>query len=69
MFFYPVKREITLPTNNIIEPNHEQNDHHIKLVLVYQNQVPWLNGSQKLKNAKILTKGRNFVKIMTTQNL
>ena len=37
---------------NITEPNHDQKDHHIKLVIAYQNQVPWSNASKGGKMPK-----------------
>ena len=54
---------------NITEPNHDQNDHHIKVVIVYQKSGPSIEWFQKVEKCQKLTKGHNFVKIMTTQNL
>ena len=54
---------------NITEPNHDQNAHHIKLVIVYPKSGPLVEWVKKVEKCKKLTKGHNFVKIMTTQNL
>ena len=37
---------------NIAEPNHDQNDHHIKLVIVYQKSRPLIEWFKKVENAK-----------------
>ena len=54
---------------NISEPNHNQNDHHIKLVIVYQKSGPLIELFEKLEKYQKLTKGLNVIKIMTSQNL
>ena len=54
---------------NIPEPSHDQNDHRIKLVIVYQKSGPLVEWIKKVEKLQILTKGHNFVKIMTTHNL
>ena len=41
----------------------------IKLVIVYQKSGPSIECFKKVEKCKNLTKGQNFVKIMTTQNL
>ena len=60
---------MTLSVINITEPDHDQNDHHIKLVIVYQQSGPLIEWFKKTEKCQKLTKGHNFVNIMTTQNL
>ena len=56
---------IILSIINITEPNYDQNDHHIKLVIAYQKTGPSVEWLKKVEKAK---KGHNFIKI-TTHNL
>ena len=53
---------------NITEPNHDQNDHHIKLVITYQKSGSLVEWFKKVENCQNLTKAHNFVKILTIQN-
>ena len=69
MLFYRVKEGNNSVNNHITEPNHDQNVHHIKVVIVYQTSGPSVEWFKKVEKFQKLSKGHNFVKIMTTQNL
>ena len=68
LFFNHVKKGLTLSINNITQPNHNQNDHHIKLVIVYKKSGPMVEWFKQVEKCQKLRKGHNFVKIMTTEN-
>ena len=40
---------------SITEPNHDQNDHHIKLVIVYQKSGHLVEWFKKVEKCKKLT--------------
>ena len=69
LFLIVYRRGITLSIINITETNNDQNDHHTKLVIVYLISGPLIKWLKKVEKRQKLTKGHNFVKIMTTQNL
>ena len=69
LFFIVLRRGISLSIINITDPNHDQNDHHIKLVIVYQISGPLVQWFKTVEKCQKLRKGHNFVKIMTNLNL